>query len=117
MMDQKTVKALKASIKHWEEIVSAKSVCYDDIGPSSCALCGLFNNGDTQRGQHCNGCPVSERTGAKLCGGTPYDEVEGVLYGTCHYNSDKPTREFTKVAKRELEFLKSLLPEGDQNET
>lgn len=112
-MNKETLKALKASIRHWEEIVAAKSIDEVKIGPSSCALCGLFNNSLTNSVGRCFGCPVMAVTGGQFCGGSPYEEVEDLFYAQFDTASDALLTAFSEAAKRELEFLKSLLPEDE----
>jgi hypothetical protein len=102
-MDAKTLAALKGSIEHWERVVEGEDIF---IGSSGCALCGLF------RDAGCAKCPVAEKTGERLCYGSPYDKIdahrdkheEEVHVDTC------PTCK--RLATAELNFLKSLLPKG-----
>lgn len=108
-MDNKTLAALKASIKHWQENVEAKTPGQIRLGADNCALCAIFN----QDKENCVGCPVSEKTGHSYCEGTPYEEA------VCKYAifstdpSIKKKKEWRAAAQAELDFLISLLPEGE----
>lgn len=96
-MDRATLKALKASIKHWETnlIDSDKA----SVAASDCALCRRFTCGV------CKGCPIYEKTRLKGCLRTPY--IEAMNAKDKHgYNSP----EFRVAALKELRFLESLLP-------
>lgn len=86
-MDDKTLEALKGSIKKWEGIVAGT---IENQGALNCPLCQLFNTSD-----ECDGCPVKERTGEDFCEGSPYYSYEQKVQGS---------------AQAELDFLKSLLP-------
>lgn len=100
-MKRKTLKALKASIEHWEVNTKVKEV--DEINTTwrACALCQLFfQNG-------CVGCPVAERTERFRCLDTPY-----VTAYLAAQNGD--LKEFRAAAFDELAFLKSLLPEEEK---
>lgn len=84
-MDPATLVALKGSIAKWEGIVAG--------GPEGdCPLCLMFFRGRPIE-DICVGCPVMERTGRRMCRGTPY------------WDDTNP-----KQAQAELDFLKSLLP-------
>lgn len=112
-MDKRTLKALKDSIRHWEEIASGEGV---ERGTSNCALCKLFF------ADGCNGCPVRERSGQLCCCGTPYfdwcDVFEGQPRAGYRETKDAGRRAFNKTlrkaAQAELDFLKSLLPENER---
>jgi hypothetical protein len=106
-MKPKTLTALKASIQHWEELSNVTS--FDDVSitPESCALCGLFNTSLKEKNAVCIGCPVYERTGLRLCRNSPYEHVYRSFVG-----DDFPN--FLIHAKKELTFLKSLLPTDGQ---
>ena len=106
-MDKKTLKALKKSIKKWEKIVNEEGV---DWG-LDCSLCKLFIE------NNCVDCPVYIKTKMRSCIGTPYAEW-------VHHQRDSHVDEFTEayeiecpkckeLARKELEFLKSLLPEKE----
>lgn len=86
-MNKATLKALKASIKHWQT----------DTPPmmaSDCALCNRFHyacrKSYSSTGEY---CPIFKQTGKRGCAETPYV-----------FNPTLVTR------KKEIEFLQSLLP-------
>jgi hypothetical protein len=102
-MDQKTLTALKGSIAKWQAIVDGTGV---DHGSSNCPLCQLFRySNDYNAGGNCEGCPVAEEVEDTCCDSTPYQE-----YATADDFDDKEA--MATAAKKELEFLKSLLPKG-----
>ena len=75
-MDIKVKEALEGSIRHWEEnLENAKRGMLERVSLSAndCSLCELFFQVD------CRGCPVSNETLKKKCGGTPYYAVENAL--------------------------------------
>lgn len=100
-MDEATLTALRGSIKKWEEIVAGTGA---DFGMDNCALCQMFADDD----DICAKCPVKEKTGKPGCGGTPYNAwSQATVFG------GRVTDERTKaLAQAELDFLRSLLPEG-----
>jgi hypothetical protein len=99
-MKNKTLEALKGSIKKWYRIAYNRGV---DEGCDNCPLCQLF-----WRFEGCHGCPVSEKTGLDHCYGTPYYAFAGESDSNGRVDS-----KFTqKLAIKEYKFLKSLLPEN-----
>ena len=121
-MNPGTLKALKASIAHWERIVAGEEA---SAGGSNCALCQHF--GDfcfiSERGAITEVCPVSLVTGDEDCEGSPYHNFV--------HQSEKESRakrinqdgyyriqgpESLIAAQAELAFLQSLLPEENSNE-
>lgn len=99
-MNKKTKQALKKSIDHWTKLSQGK-VDAGCVGSKWCALCELFLQGDNW----CQGCPIYKKTGKPLCRGTPYSSADhnGISYGL-----DSP--QFKRAARKELAFLKTLLP-------
>ena len=98
-MDAKTLTALKESIEHWRRLADGTNRKGEETGPRSCALCMAFAVGRDSINK-CDGCPVSVKTGMKDCRNTPYYAAEAVF--------GAPT--FRAAARKELEFLESLLP-------
>ena len=116
-MKKEILEALKQSIKKWKLIVEEKG---NDSGVGDCALCALFNYG-------CNcsdGCPVCSEVGIPGCVETPYEKwgdhhtqtvdhtnyVHGLMCRWIECDKCK------SLAIEELNFLRSLLPEGERDE-
>jgi hypothetical protein len=106
-MDEKTLEALKGSIAKWEAIVAGTGA---DNGSANCPLCAEFLYGN------CFGCPVRERTKRSMCLGSPYHAFGEVadFHGHAGAKAIGPVAE--AAARRELDFLKSLLPEASKQE-
>lgn len=100
-MDERTLKALRGSIKKWEDIVAGVG---SDNGSNNCPLCAEFYD------HRCTGCPVMESTGRRECINTPY-----YFWKSAHIISTFPLRVFDdktrKAAQAELDFLRGLLPQ------
>jgi hypothetical protein len=94
-MDAATLEALQRSIEAWEGIVAGAAVA--DEKSSNPALCAMFIK------DHCDGCPVRERTGDSLCYGSPHED-----YDLAVEVGDEVSK--ARYARAEVEFLKSLLP-------
>lgn len=113
-MDEQTHKALIASIEKWERNAEAETPEEYLIGTRDCALCALFWKGD------CAGCPVSEASGELYCNGTPYleaDHAEKMWVQALNVPFDEAAITHRRnaahaAARKEVDFLKSLLPEG-----
>ena len=100
-MNSKTLKALKQSIKHWERLVAGEPG--EEMGRHTCALCKLFR--PYKPTLNCLGCPVAVKTGKPGCQSTPYDVAANAFVF-----QGKHSKTFNRAAKKELAFLKSLLP-------
>lgn len=93
-MTPKALKALKGSIRKWQRIVNGTG---KDRGADNCPLCKAYPRLD------CAGCPVKKATGYDQCAETPYrDYRRANIWGSA--------ADALISAKRELNFLKSLLP-------
>ena len=111
-MNNKTLEALKGSIKKWEDIVDGVG---SDAGGTNCPLCRLYySNG------YCIKCPVSNNTGKGNCNGTPYanwaehfDIVHDNPWPQRVYNNCPECKD---LAQKELDYLISLLPKGKEND-
>jgi len=106
MMDKKTLKALKGSIKKWDRIANKDGA---DEAENNCPLCKLFLRDD------CLGCPVRKRKRRKNCEGTPYRKWVEHHGGDDRYiphwrASVGDSLTAYKIAIAEKEFLESLLP-------
>lgn len=107
-MDPKTLRALKASIAHWEQNATAETFGEVRIGVSTCALCALFSR------KRCAKCPVRLATGVIGCSRSPYDNASDAR-SEWEHDPGNPTfaEAFRAAARKEVEFLKSLLPAED----
>jgi hypothetical protein len=118
-MDRNALRALKASIKAWEGKKRRADPDKVSTGVDACPLCDVFYG---PAGSRCQGCPIKERTGLIFCDGSPY-EAAHKAYAAWHKAAMewglKPPRtqwskhEWRKAAQAEIDFLKSLLPEGE----
>lgn len=108
VMNKTTLAALRGSIKKWEKIVKGTEV---DVGHDNCPLCRLF----LRNWGGCRDCPVGKNTGRSFCGGSPYVEWAdlGGDYDDPALTLKSPAH--MAAAKRELRFLKSLLPKAKKN--
>ncbi len=102
-MNKQTLKALKDSVAHWTRLSSGSLKRGEDVGPTHCGLCRLFNNDDSKN--PCFGCPVFDKSGEVYCDNTPFEDAsnEYRVHGI-------RSPQFRKAAKEELKFLKGLLP-------
>lgn len=104
-MEKSTLIALKKSIKHWEDNVKAETVDQASISSWDCALCRAFEG--------CEGCPVMESTGDPQCDGTPYHFAR-IKFFDWRRGGDIKLEEWRRAAQKELDFLRSLLPNETQ---
>ena len=108
-MDEKTLEALKGSIRKWEKIVDGTGI---DDGNDNCPLCHLFLN------DWCEKCPVFQKNNQEFCSHTPYsqwnrhhdDRHQKWEENEDGYRIIGKCRTCKKLAREELEFLQSLLP-------
>lgn len=101
-MDKKTLRALKGSILKWELIVGGFE---SNKNGRNCTLCRTL--------ARCEDCPVYLHTGIMHCGETPYSEFVVVAYDLAEYNhglSLASNKKLRRLAQKEVDFLKSLLP-------
>lgn len=103
-MTPNTLRALRASIKHWEENAAAETP--EEVGATAreCALCAKFIYGG------CTDCPVFYETGNELCEGTPYIAAFDALEAWEATPTPEAEAAFRIAARAEVDFLKSLLP-------
>lgn len=109
-MDAETLEALRGSIAKWEGIAAGTEI---DQGSENCPLCRLF-----YESAFCAGCPVMARTGHSDCTGSPYDQWHIANPwprdedGNRVYNRPATTDQHREIARAEVDFLKSLLPDA-----
>lgn len=113
-MDDRTKKALEASIAKWEANTTAKTSYQFRTGTKDCALCGEFQ--DNSLLAPCSHCPVFRKTGANFCYGTPYMKASSAWQLWVIGLSEQTSKELINqlradaqaAAREEVEFLKSL---------
>jgi hypothetical protein len=103
--------ALRESIRKWEYLHRWIRNHPDSDPPKSyaesCALCHLYYNEDG--GEMCADCPVFKKTGKGHCQDTPFVEyVRSTPSYFSDYDGDR--KEALVAARKEIKFLKSLLP-------
>ncbi len=119
LMETYTLKALKESIAKWEknaELKGADVRFSKHLGIDNCPLCLLFYSYTQNR--ICGNCPVAEQGGTTGCENTPYGQCIRIT-DNCDVHLrklDSPakkaalTRKWRAACRKEVEFLKSLLP-------
>ena len=107
-MNRRTLAALKGSIKKWKKIVAGTG---GDNGYDDCPLCALFMIDRSNPGPTCKGCPVAAQAGQGGCRGTPY-ELWSKLFSVLVRPWHAKTKVKKAAARKELAFLKSLLPKA-----
>ena len=105
---KRKLKALQGSIEKWEKIVDGTGL---DFSSENCPLCQIY--------YYCRSCPIEQTTGKRECGGTPwYDwnlhHFEKHRDSCPHISQTIECPTCKKLAKKELAFLKSLLPKEEQ---
>ena len=111
-MSKWTLKALKGSIRKWERIVAGTGV---DKEASDCPLCELYKHDVFITDTDCQNCPVSQKTGNPYCEGSPYDDWRRMpTYHDVPIPDMSHSIRANQIAQKELEFLKSLLPEEEK---
>ena len=103
-MKPATLKALRASIAHWERFASGNSRPNESPGTLYCALCRRFNGKTKETDLDCKGCPVYAKTGLTYCDATPYEQASE------EWDENGDSGDFRNMALLELKFLRSLLP-------
>jgi hypothetical protein len=106
---------LEQSIKHWTRLATNKRGLGEEHYSSDCALCVKYHVPGQVGGLFyenvCHGCPVSEKTGQTLCGGTPWMEAHRAAVNAFR-GEDYSNPKFLKAAKRMLKFLINLRPKS-----
>ncbi len=112
-MNKATEEAIRKSIEKWERIMYEGG---EDDGSANCELCRRFSHScwrKNKRAKNIEHCPAAIKVGNNGCQDTPYFEW------TTHHEEDhgNDTHPFSTeckacdvFARKELDFLKSLLP-------
>jgi hypothetical protein len=110
ILDEITKEALKGSIEKWKKIESGLGI---DQGQDNCPLCQLFC-----KRFGCDKCPVNLKS-HHACGGTPYfkwsehfEKAHGI---TNNYQIQEGCMKCRVLAGKELDYLKSLLPQDERS--
>lgn len=106
-MTPEILAALKASIEKWERnLAYAKTGDLDKmrIFGKDCPLCQLLTIDDHSEPE-CERCPVMQKTGLAVCEESPWHKVARAR----HMRNHKGTVTATQA---EIDFLRSLLPDG-----
>ena len=105
-MTRRALKALKKSIRKWQDILSGNGI---DRAARNCGLCRVYLD------RVCAGCPVYAHTKTPGCTKTPYDKwcrhhdrVHSEVFDLRRV--EPGCRTCSNLASKELEFLKSLVP-------
>lgn len=101
--------ALRLSIGKWLELERNPRV--EDFDSDSCALCKAFWN-YTDRCKH---CPLTA-AGFGNCAATPFMSYDAAAYAA-FFDGGKERANLSKIARREVEFLKTFLPDSDPLKT
>lgn len=111
-MTPKMLKALKGSIEKWHKIVHHGG---EDYGIDNCSLCQACIE-EAPWIPNCTICPVGQYTGDDDCYGSPYEAWSKAEYeGGFHFDRTITGRKNGyALALKELEFLVTLLPEGEE---
>jgi hypothetical protein len=106
-LNEQQLTALKDSIEHWRRMAEGVPNVGEEPYSSDCSLCTQFrySNYSNDYSGYCIDCPVAISVLHGYCARTPYRAAEEAfsLYGG---NSIQ----FKAAARKELEFLESLLP-------
>lgn len=107
-MKTATKEALLKSIEHWRENESVKKIEDAKVSADNCALCARFQRDGycvrVNKNNEIELCPVRKSTGRRFCEGSPYWNAQKAWL-------NKQLKVFKKAAKKEREFLESLLPD------
>lgn len=100
------LKALRASILHWERMLEDEE---GDTGPLQCSCCIEYNSAKNDPSD-CMGCPIYQFTKKQYCYGTPYwaavdaEEIAG----------DMGSPDFKSSAQKMINFMNKVLKAGSE---
>ena len=108
-MTKETLTALRLSIHHWKRNVKAVTVGQSRTTRLDCALCVLYFDE-----VNCGLCPIAN-DGHEFyscgCSGTPYTDASMARDDWSDCSSTSNRTAFRKAARKEVKYLKGLLPE------
>lgn len=114
-MSKRALRGLRASIKHWEKQAEVEATHEVAIGQGHCALCKLYHPTEknmfaiyTGHNLSCGVCPVRRKTEKNFCEGSPFNAAYKAFLRW--ENGVGRQADWRKAARREVTFLKSLLP-------
>ena len=110
-MNKKARVALLGSIDKWNSILNFGGI---DKGGINCALCRYSADVDDSFAGECASCPVYKRTGEVGCDNTPYEDWtrHQTFEHLKHRDMKVRCPKCSELARDELIFLKSLLPDS-----
>jgi hypothetical protein len=123
MTTPEDITALEQSISKWEANVRAEDPTKLLFGADNCPLCAIYYNFDEKANTlDCSGCPVSKKTGANWCDGSPYIEAyhAGLKWKLAVRRGEmvKPFEAAARAAMQaEVDFLKHVLEETNETLT
>ena len=106
-MDAIALKALRESIAHWERNVAAETPEDVRLGAENCACCVQFLFIPNVA---CTRCPISKKTGASFCWGTPNAAATRAFRQWDQHRTAATRDAWRSAAQAMLDFLRSLLP-------
>lgn len=113
-MDKEAEELLKASIEIWEVKRDTKYDMPIDISEENCPLCKRYNDDeDNCFTPVCDKCPVKLRTKKAHCTQTPYSTAVKMLDFYRNDPTELTKGDWVKASQDEIDFLKSLLSEGE----
>lgn len=102
-MTPETRIALEQSIAKWKRNTELKSCGNTPIHAESCPLCNIFCTEWHSFDNACDGCPVREATGYRLCHGTPWPDCARAIV-------DGDDERFREASTKMHRFPGALLP-------
>jgi hypothetical protein len=101
--------ALQDSIAHWKRLVEATPSlnAWEVPGAADCPLCCYYWNVPNKK--TCDGCPIFEYTGHRLCNDTPYPEAHEIWENYAMGFDTYTIEEWRRAAQAMVDFLQNLL--------